>query len=73
MWSERGPGFAVVDAVKGDSFGGLELELSSGHSIKVFPHTSGPGEHWRYFEINSDYHFVVVPESDREPSTDRQS
>jgi hypothetical protein len=62
FWSEYEPGFAVLDGVSADPMGGLQLELSSGHTIRLFPSRSGPHEHWRYFPINGEAHFVVVPD-----------
>jgi hypothetical protein len=61
-WEEHQPGSAVVDRVDADAFGGLQLQLSNGHIIRIFPSSSEAYEHWRYFEINGDRHFVVIPE-----------
>jgi len=61
-WLSHRPGSSVVQSVSADAVGGLELGLSSGHAIKIFPSRSGAGEHWRYFEITGGEHFVVVPD-----------
>lgn len=62
FWAEREPGSAVVDGVRADLFGGVELGLSTSHTIRIFPNRPGANEHWRYFETNADRHFVVVPD-----------
>jgi hypothetical protein len=63
FWSDHQPGFAVLDRVGSDTMGGLHLELSSGHTIRIFPNRSGTSEHWRYFAIDAEDHFVVVPDN----------
>lgn len=64
-WRAHERGSALVDRVSADPFGGLQLRLSSGHAITIFPNRSGADEHWRYFEVNSsEDHFVVVPDAD---------
>jgi len=62
FWSKHKPGSAVVERVDADAFGGLQLGLPDGHTIRVFPNRSGAGEHWRYFELGGSDHFVVVPD-----------
>jgi hypothetical protein len=61
FWAEHEPGSSVLESVDADAFGGLQLGLSSGHAIKIFPNRSGADEHWRYFEIDGGDHFVVLP------------
>lgn len=61
FWSEHEPGSAVLERVDADAFGGLELGLSSGHAIRIFPSRSGADEHWRYFDLSGGDHFVVLP------------
>lgn len=64
-WLAHERGSALVDGISADPFGGLELRLSTGHAIRIFPNRSGVDEHWRYFDINNDDdHFVVVPNTD---------
>jgi hypothetical protein len=62
FWSEHEPGFAVLDRVSSDPMGGLQLDLSSGHTIRIFPNRFGAREHWRYFPFDGERHFVVVPD-----------
>lgn len=61
FWSEHEPGSAVLERVDADAFGGLQLGLSGGHTIRIFPNRSGAEEHWRYFDLSVGDHFVVLP------------
>jgi hypothetical protein len=51
----------VVQAVKADSHGGIELILSSGYSLQVFPDGSHP-EAWRLFIPGEKTSHFVFPE-----------
>ena len=53
----------MLERVDADAFGGLQLGLSSGHAIRIFPNRSGANEHWRYFDLGGGDHFVVLPTS----------
>lgn len=49
----------IVVSVKADCFGGLDLELSGGVRLQVFPDGVG-NENWRFFSPGNDEpHFVV--------------
>jgi hypothetical protein len=49
----------IVTAVHADGFGGIDLELSGGFNLQIFPNGSR-GEHWRFFSPgNDDDHLVV--------------
>lgn len=49
----------IVTAVHTDRFGGLDLELSGGFRLQVFPNGSR-GENWRFFAPGNDEdHFVI--------------
>jgi hypothetical protein len=49
----------IVTAVHTDRFGGLDIELSGGFRLQVFPNGSR-GENWRFFSPGNDEdHFVV--------------
>lgn len=60
FWAEHEPGSLVVEDLKADTYGGLELLLSNGYAIRVFPNRSGISEHWRYFLADEGPHFVVL-------------
>ncbi|WP_433926118.1 hypothetical protein AB3662_24650 [Sorangium cellulosum] len=54
----------VVEYVDADEFGGFRLLLSASYSLVVFPATSFPVEHWRYFRYGcDDSHFVVFEDA----------
>jgi len=61
-WRENPPGSVVVEAVSADAVGGIQLGLSTGQSLTLFPSRSGLTEHWRYFGVNDEEHFVILPE-----------
>lgn len=49
----------IVTAVYADRFGGLDLELSGGFRLQVFP-SGSRGENWRFFSPGTDDdHFVI--------------
>lgn len=49
----------IVTAVHADRFGGLDLELSGGFRLQVFP-SGSCGEDWRFFSPGTDDdHFVI--------------
>jgi hypothetical protein len=49
----------IVTSVHSDRFGGLDLELSGGFRLQVFPNGSH-GEDWRFFSPGNDEdHFVI--------------
>jgi hypothetical protein len=49
----------IVTAVHSDRFGGIDLELSGGYRLQVFPNGSR-GEDWRFFSPGKDAdHFLV--------------
>lgn len=49
----------VVSKVRVNLFGDLKIHFENGFSLEVFNDISGFEECWRFFEINSDIHFVV--------------
>jgi hypothetical protein len=49
----------VVQQVESDDYGGLEIHLSGGYRLQVFPDGKS-GEHWRFFQPGTeDLHFVM--------------
>lgn len=53
----------LVDSVRADVYGGLDLRLSSGHRLEVFPDdsvTTEFTEHWRFFPTAHVGTYVVV-------------
>lgn len=52
-------GELVVQSVLVDDFGGLELELSGGFRLQVFPDRSS-GEDWRFFAPGNEEKHVVI-------------
>jgi hypothetical protein len=49
----------IVTAVHSDQFGGLDLDLTGGFRLQVFP-TGSRGEDWRFFSPgNEEDHFVI--------------
>jgi hypothetical protein len=52
-----------VETVRADRYGGLEIQMTSGYALKVFPNFSRAREHWRFFDVTNadDRHFVVLP------------
>jgi uncharacterized protein DUF6968 len=49
----------VVEQVESDDYGGLDIHLSGGHRLQVFP-DGRSGEHWRLFEPSTEApHFVM--------------
>ena len=49
----------IVTAVHSDQFGGLDLDLSGGFRLQVFP-TGSRGEDWRFLSPeNEEDHFVI--------------
>ena len=49
----------IVTAVHADRFGGLDVELSGGFRLQIFP-SGSRGEDWRFFSPRGDdRHFVV--------------
>jgi hypothetical protein len=49
----------VVQQVESDDYGGLEIHLSGGYRLQVFPDGKS-GEHWRFFQPGTeDPHFVM--------------
>jgi len=58
----------VVDEVEADIFGGIDLHLSGGYRLQIFPvstsESSSWGEQWRFFKPFAQ-HFVVVANGGR--------
>jgi len=53
----------IVEAIKTDEHGGIELILSGGYSLQIFPDGSGQEEAWRLFiPGNKTSHFVFPEE-----------
>jgi hypothetical protein len=66
FYDDERAGSRVVEAVTGDSLGGVRISLSRGHALEVIPcdslDTEGvESERWRFFETDnpSRPHFVV--------------
>jgi hypothetical protein len=58
----------VVESVEADIFGGLDIRLSGGYRLQLFPvnaNDSSTYEEWRLFEPFGK-HFVVMPNGDFE-------
>jgi hypothetical protein len=55
----------VVETVGADTYGGVQIQLSGGYYLQLFPTSTSEflaSEHWRLFEPGSDAdHFVVMP------------
>ncbi len=62
-WLRHEAALVTLTRVESDPLGTLALTLSNGHSITVFPDRASSYEHWRYFEIGAEQHFVVLPDS----------
>ncbi len=56
----------VVERVLADDFGGFRMSLSAGHALEVFPATSFPREHWRFFHHGDPASHFVVCDDDSE-------
>jgi hypothetical protein len=54
----------VVETVSSDNYGGVQIQLSGGYFLQVFPEGTSDfkdAEHWRLFEPGSDAdHFVFL-------------
>ena len=51
---------ALVESVRADEVGGLQLWLAGGYVFEVFPiHASLDYEHWRFFQPGSDQRHVL--------------
>ncbi len=48
----------VVRSIKVDGFGGMDLSLSGGYSLQLFP-SGASSEHWRFFRTGGRPHLVV--------------
>jgi hypothetical protein len=55
----------VVLSVKADRYGGLDIALSAGHRLQVFP-CGSIGEDWRFFETGGKPHLVIGASSAEE-------
>jgi hypothetical protein len=49
----------LVAAIHCDDFGGVEVELSGGFRLQIFP-TGSRAEDWRFFEPGKNQHLVVA-------------
>ena len=55
----------MVQRVEADDFGGLEIHLSGGYRLQIFPNSTSQdasSEEWRLFEPYGT-HFIVSPNS----------
>ena len=51
----------VVEAIEADSIGSLQIILSDGYALQIFPDDSLEGEYWRLFQPSMEKeHFVVT-------------
>lgn len=65
----------VVESVKADAFGGVELRMSGGYCLQIFPVTTDEdrdAEDWRFFELHG-VHFVLRPNGRFERQEDAQT
>lgn len=61
LFERHGDNTLIVQSVAADDVGSLQLTLTGGYVVEVFPDDSLPGEHWRFFRPGDlDSHLVVT-------------
>ncbi len=51
----------IVDSISADNLGGVQMYLTEGYVLCIFPDSSFPGEHWRLLRPGvKEEHFVIT-------------
>ena len=61
LLEERSGNPLIVISVRADAVGGVNINLTNGYRLEIFPDDSLPSEYWRFFKPYSEYeHFIIT-------------